>query len=238
MLRIEVRRAQPDGERALRAVSVAHVNHVGESLVLALGAAVSPIPLTISILLLSQPDRGRAKAIAFAAGQVVALAVIVTGAALLLRATLGTTHHHSKTEATIDTVLGVVLLLAAARTFLTKPKPKKPSPQKQRSLAAEFFAGAGLMAVNVETLALVLAAVKELSLAKVGPLSEALTLIAITLITTLTATVPPLITMLFPTRSGHALAWLNEQTTRHGRAIKGVFLVLFGAYLLYKGLQG
>ena len=219
---------------------MAHVNHVGESLVLALGAAVSPIPLTISVLLLSQPDRGRAKAIAFAAGQVLALAILVTAAALLLRTTLGTTHHHNKTEATIDTVLGVVLLLAAARTFLTKPKPKekKPSPQKQRSLAAEVFAGAGLMAVNVETLALVLAAVKELSLAKVGPLPEALTLIAITLITTLTATVPPLIAMLFPTRSGHALAWLNEQTTRHGRAIKGVFLFLFGAYLLYKGLQG
>ena len=213
------------------------MSHIGESLILALGAAVSPIPLTVSILLLSQPDRGRAKAFAFAAGQVVSLAIIAVAAALLLHKTLGT-HHHASGDAVIDIVLGAVLLVAAAHTFLTKAKPKKPKPaeQKPRSLGREFAFGFGLMAVNLETLALVVAAVKELSAGDVGLVPEALTLAAIVLITTLTATVPPLITVIFPALSDRVLKWLSEETKRHGRTISGGFLVVFGAYLIYKGL--
>uniref|UniRef100_A0A6J5Z8R2 Unannotated protein n=1 Tax=freshwater metagenome TaxID=449393 RepID=A0A6J5Z8R2_9ZZZZ len=213
------------------------MNHLSESLVLALGAAVSPIPLTISILLLTSPDRGRAKAIAFAAGQILALAVISVAAALLLQKALGTTHRHSKASGSIDIVLGVILLVAAARKLLTKPKPKPEKPQKkQRSLAAEFIFGAGLMAVNLETLALVLASIKELVSSKTGIVTEGLVLLAIVLIVTVSATLPPLMTFIFPKQSDRALAWLNDQTKRHSRGISAGFLIVFGAYLLYKGI--
>ncbi len=214
------------------------MNHVSESLVLALGAAVSPIPITISILLLSQPDRGRPKALAFAAGQVVGLAIISVILAVVLRKALGTSHTHAKHESTLDIALGALLLLFAARKLLTKPKPKKEKPKKQRSLAAEFAFGAGLMAINVETLALVAASIRELVTSKIGVGAEALSLLAIVLIVTMSATVPPLITFVIPNRSDEALKWLNLQTTKHQRAITVGFLVAFGAYLIYKGLRG
>ena len=69
-----------------------------------------------------------------------------------------------------------VLLVFAARKLLTKPKPKKEKPHKQRSLLAEFAFGAGLMAVNVETLVLVVASVKALVGSKIGVGEEALVL--------------------------------------------------------------
>ena len=214
------------------------MNHLSESLVLALGAAVSPIPLTVSILLLSQPDRGRAKALAFAAGQVLGLAILSVIFAVVLSKTLGTSQPHSKHGSTLDIVLGAILLLAAARKLLTKPKPKKAKPKKQRSLLAEFAFGAGLMAVNVETLVLVIASVKELVSSKIGVAEEALGLLAIVLIVTLSATIPPLITFVIPKKSDEALKWLNEQTTKHQRGIAGGFLIVFGVYLIYKGISG
>jgi threonine/homoserine/homoserine lactone efflux protein len=214
------------------------VNHVSEAMVLALGAAVSPIPLTVSILLLSQPDRGRAKALAFAAGQVLALAILSVIFAVVLRKTLGTAHPHAKHSATLDIVLGALLLLLAARKLLTKPKAKKEKPHKQRSLFAEFAFGAGLMAVNVETLLLVLASVKALVGSKIGVGAEALGLLAIVLIVTVSATLPPLITFVIPKQSEKALKWLNKETTKHQRGIAVGFLIFFGVYLLYKGLSG
>ncbi len=214
------------------------MNHVSESLVLALGAAVSPIPLTVSILLLSQPDRGRAKALAFAAGQVLALAILCVIFAVVLSKTLGSSHPHAKHSSTLDIVLGALLLLLAARKLLAKPKPKKEKQHKQRSLFAEFGFGAGLMAVNVETLVLVVASVKALVGSKIGVGEEALVLLAIVLIVTLSATIPPLTTFVMPKKSDEALKWLNEQTTKHQRGIAVGFLIFFGVYLLYKGISG
>lgn len=214
------------------------MNHVSESLVLALGAAVSPIPLTVSILLLSQPDRGRPKALAFAAGQVLALSILCVIFAVVLGKTLGTASPHSKHSSTLDIVLGALLLLLAARKLLTKPKPKKEKPKKQRSLFAEFGFGAGLMAVNIETLVLVVASVKELVGSKIGIGEEALGLLAIVLIVTVSATIPPLITFVIPKKSDEALKWLNEQTTKHQRGIAAGFLIFFGIYLVYKGING
>ncbi len=211
---------------------------MGESLILALGAAVSPIPLTVSILLLSQPDRGRAKALAFAGGQVLALSIISVALLLLLNKTVGTQHQTAKRESPIDIVLGVILLLAAAKTFFTKPKPKQPKPEKQRSLFYEFSFGAGLMAANIETLALVAASVKALVVVKSGVAVDGLGLALIVLIVTVSATVPPLITFAAPKQSDRALKWLNEQTKKHLRVISGGFLLFFGAYLLFKGISG
>ncbi len=211
---------------------------MGQSLILALGAAVSPIPLTVSILLLSQPDRGRAKALAFAGGQVLALSIISVALLLLLHKTIGTQHHPAKRESTIDIVIGVILLLAAAKAFFTKPKPKTPKPQKQRSLFNEFSFGAGLMAVNIETLALVAASIKALAAVKSGAAVDVVGLALIVLIATVSATVPPLITFAAPKQSDRALKWLNEQTKKHLRVISVGFLLFFGAYLLFKGISG
>ena len=205
---------------------------------LALGAAISPIPLTVSILLLSQPDRGRPKALAFAAGQVVALSILSVIFAVVLRKALGSSHPHAKHESTLDIVLGALLLLLAARKALTKPKPKKAKKEKQRSLFAEFAFGFGLMAVNVETLVLVVASVRALVGSKIGVGEEAVVLLAIVLIVTVSATVPPLITFVIPKKSGEALKWLNQQTTKHQRGIAIGFLIFFGAYLGYKGISG
>ncbi len=223
--------------RQVASRTLLRVNHVSESLVLALGAAVSPIPLTVSILLLSQPDRGRAKALAFAAGQVLALAILCVIFTVVLSKTLGSPHPHAKHSSTLDIVLGALLLLLAARKLLAKPKPKKEK-QKNRSLFAEFAFGAGLMAVNVETLVLVVASVKALVGSKIGVGEEARVLLAIVLIVTVSATVPPLITFVIPKKSGEALKWLNEQTTKHQRGIAAGFLIFFGIYLVYKGING
>ena len=205
---------------------------------LALGAAISPIPLTVSILLLSQPDRGRPKALAFAAGQVLALAILCVIFAVVLSKTVGASHPHAKHSSTLDIVLGALLLLLAARKLLTKPKPKKPKDQKKRSLFAEFGFGFGLMVVNIETLVLVVASVKALVSSKVSFGEEALVLLAIVLIVTVSATIPPLITFVIPKKSDEALQWLNKETTKHQRAIAIGFLVFFGVYLIYKGISG
>jgi len=80
--------------------------------------------------------------------------------------------------------------------------------------------------------------VKALVSSKVSFGEEALVLLAIVLIVTVSATIPPLITFVIPKKSDEALQWLNKETTKHQRAIAIGFLVFFGVYLIYKGISG
>lgn len=129
---------------------------------LGLSAAVSPVMFTQQVLLVSNPG-GRRSAKVFLAGAVlVLLAVVVTvwfaGGAVNLPAV-------PRLDAAADVFLGVMLLALAVAVGLRQPrKPRgQRGPAKRRAPSAALGFGAFSMVTNVTTLAIVVAAAKEVA---------------------------------------------------------------------------
>ena len=96
---------------------------LGEILPLALGIAISPIPIIAIILMLITP-KARSNGLAFLVGWMTGLAV-VGGIALALANAVGlsASSEASQAESVIKLVLGVLLLLVALRQWRARPQP-------------------------------------------------------------------------------------------------------------------
>lgn len=113
---------------------------------LALGAAVSPILLTITLYLLSSKSRPLARTAAFTAGATIELLAIGFAALLLLdRSTEGASHSStSETHAIVTLVLGILLLLLAARS-VARRRNRSDEPERCQA-AARHEPASGLWA--------------------------------------------------------------------------------------------
>ena len=97
---------------------------IGELLPLALGIAISPIPIIAIILMLITP-KARSNGLAFLLGWMAGI-LIVGGIALVVADVAGLStgsEAASQSQAVIKLVLGLLLLVVAARQWRSRPKP-------------------------------------------------------------------------------------------------------------------
>ena len=102
---------------------------IGDLLPLALGVAISPVPVIAVILMLLAPRAGAASA-AFGLGWVLGI-IVVTVVTLLVAggADVGGTSGAPSTAASwIKLVLGVLLLLVGVRQWRGRPRGDEPAP--------------------------------------------------------------------------------------------------------------
>ena len=102
---------------------------IGDLLPLALGVAISPVPVIAVILMLLAPRAGAASA-AFGLGWVLGI-IVVTVVVLLVAggADVGGTWGAPSTAASwIKLVLGVLLLLVGVRQWRGRPRGDEPAP--------------------------------------------------------------------------------------------------------------
>lgn len=209
---------------------------------LGLGAAVSPTVLTVSVLLMCSPRRPVARGALFALGVLSVLAVIsVLGITVLDRFA---DHHPSATERavsdSVDLVLGLVLLALAARTAL---RPRDPTtertarhPADHDGLASAYALGLVMMATNVTTIVLYIPAMRDIGRADVSTSDQAVALLVMLGFASLPATVPLLLRVVVPGPAQRALTRLDGAMTRHRRAIVLAVEIVFGVYLIVRGL--
>ncbi|MEX2256899.1 MAG: GAP family protein [Acidimicrobiia bacterium] len=209
---------------------------------LGLGAAVSPTVLTVSVLLMCSPRRPVARGALFALGVLSVLAVIsVLGITVLDRFA---DHHPSATERavsdSVDLVLGLVLLALAARTAL---RPRDPTtertarhPADHDGLARAYALGLVMMATNVTTIVLYIPAMRDIGRADVSTSDQAVALLVMLGFASLPATVPLLLRVVVPGPAQRALTRLDGAMTRHRRAIVLAVEIVFGVYLIVRGL--
>jgi hypothetical protein len=209
---------------------------------LALGAAVSPTVLTMSVLLMCSPRRPVTRGAVFALGTLASL-VVLSALGLTVLDRFGT-HHPTATEHAVsdgvDVALGLVLLALALRTALrhrdptVDATPKRPSDQG--GLGTAFVLGVVLMATNVSTIVLYIPAMKDIGRAPVSETDQLLALLVVLAIVSLPATVPLALRIVAPGPSQRFLTRLDAAITRHQRTIVIAVEVLFGLYLLIKGI--
>jgi hypothetical protein len=233
---------------------------VARALPLAVGGAVSPVLLVAVVLILSGADRPRLRAFAFAVGNVAALVALTVLVATLFRSIGHVGTGPNTTGAVIDLTLGALLLLYGLGRLgelafhqhhpVTGADPDldggggdpdpgdPPSDARRGGVVGALALGFALMATNVSTVALYLAALKDVAQARVTGADRLVTVVVVIAVIMVPVVVPLVLTVVAPKRSTRILAGVHGFVVRHRAAITGGFVTVFGVLLLVKGVRG
>jgi hypothetical protein len=218
---------------------------IGDVLPLAIGVAISPVPI-IAVILMLISKKARSNSLAFLAGWVVGLAAVGAIALLLGNtADIGTSSGPSKGAAVIRLVLGLLLLFGAFRQWRKRPKEgEEPQMPKWMAGIDDFNAGKSLglatllSGVNPKNLALVLAAAMTISQAGLSGAQPWIVLLVFVVIASLTVAAPVLTFFLAGERAESTLNGWKTWLTANNAAVMAVLFLLFGFVLIGKGIGG
>jgi threonine/homoserine/homoserine lactone efflux protein len=216
---------------------------IGAILPLAVGVALSPVPIIAVVLMLATPG-GRTNGLAFLGGWIVGLAVVGT-IVLLAASGAGATDQGQPASwvGWLKMVLGLLLLFVAFRTWRGRPRgdaqPALPSWMKTidtfttgRSLAM----GAALSGINPKNLLLAAAAGAAIAQTGIPAGQQAVALAVFVVIGTLGPGAPVGIYFAMGERSREILTGLRDWMARHNAAIMTVLLLVIGVKLLGDGI--
>jgi threonine/homoserine/homoserine lactone efflux protein len=208
---------------------------------LALGAAISPVVLTLQVLTLAKNRFPLRRTWAIAAG----CAVVASGwAAVALIATNRTAAAHSGKPSATSGVLALAfaLLLVGlgvhSLTGRTGNDDAKPTGDDERPRGLEFFViGLGVMVTNFTSFLLFFPAVHAIGISDVDETSRAIALVMLMVITLIPAYVPPLFATLLGARAQAVLDRLGRFVTRHHATINATICFVFAVYLTVRGID-
>jgi hypothetical protein len=198
-----------------------------------LGSAVSPVMLTEQTVLLSASDDRRAP-VRYAAGVVLTALIIVSALVFFGRAIALPTEPNL--NASLDIVLGLVLLLAAGVVWALGRRPRHSRSHESYGEKAAFPFGVFSMATNVTTIALITPAAKEISAAGVGFLGSAVLVAVLVGLASLPAWLPVLLVRAAPDPGRRVLDTVGRLIDRYGRTMVVVLLGASGLFFVSRGI--
>ena len=216
---------------------------IGGMLGSAVGVAVSPLPIILLVLMLAT-ERGRANGAAFAAGWVVALAVLGT-----LIVTLGGGARSGGEPATwvyvVKLVIGLLFLLLAARKWVGRPRPGHEAKQPAWMTTVDSYtpikAGGTavvLSAANPKNLALTVAAAVSIASSGASGAGEAVALILFVLIGSACVLVPLGVYLVGGDKAAATLDGWKTWMAAHNSAIMATVLIVLGAKFIGEAISG
>ena len=218
---------------------------IGEILPLAIGVAISPVPIIAIVLMLGTP-RARSNGLAFALGWLAGLTIV--GGALLALASGNSQENDGGPEtwvSIVKLVLGVLFLLLAARTWRSRPKAGQEAAMPKWMQAIDTFTtgrslvfGVLLSGVNPKNLALTIAAATTIAQTGISGGESAGALIVFILIGSLSILTPVFIYFALGTRAAVILDELKDWMAGHNAAIMTVLLLVLGAKLIGDAVGG
>jgi threonine/homoserine/homoserine lactone efflux protein len=218
---------------------------IGEFLPLAVGVAISPVPIIAVILMLFT---GKAKQdslsfmIGWVVGVLVAMSILISVASTQDLAPSG---EPSNTSAWIKLILGLLLILGAVKEWQSRPapgaEPKMPvwmqkidTMKPGRAFGLAFL----LSAVNPKNLLLTAGAAVTIAQANLSSTDTIIVVAVFTLIGSCTVAIPTIAYLIMGSKVqpqlDSAKAWLSTNNT----AVMAVLLVVIGVSLFGKGLGG
>lgn len=218
---------------------------LGDLLPLAIGVAISPIPIIAIILMLLAPKAGGTSA-GFLLGWVVGV-VVATGVFTVFAATVGLSGDDGPTTAASWTkiVLGILLLILAGRQWSGRPAPGEEAQLPKWMTAIDLFtfgkaAGLGflLAAVNPKNLLMCAAAGATIGSAAISTQDQVVAVAVFTVIAVSTVALPVLAYAVAKQRMRHPLDELHVWLQQHNTAVMAVLLLVIGVALIGKGIGG
>jgi len=217
---------------------------IGEFLPMAVGVAISPVPI-IAVILMLFTDRARRDSLAFLLGWLVAMALAL-GVLIAVASTqeLGAGGEPSDSVSWAKTILGALSILFAVREWRRRPPPGSEAtmPAWMEKIdamkpAAALGLSLVLSVVNPKNLLLIAGGAVAIAQADLSTSETAVAIVTFTAIGALGVAVPTL-GYLFkgaaiqPTLD-RSKAWLAANNT----AVMAVLLLVIGVTLLGKGLS-
>lgn len=212
---------------------------IGSSLPLAVGVALSPIPI-IAVVLILTSRRARSNGPAFVIGWLVGLAVI---GAIVLSVAGPTGASKSGSPATwvswVKIVLGAALLLVAVRQFRGRPKdgdeaalPKWMASIDSMKPLTVLGLAALLGGVNPKNLLLAVSAGASIAQTGISGADQAIAYAVFALIGTIGVGTPVVIYFALGERSAKMLTALRDWMGQHNAVIMSVLCLVIGAKLI------
>ena len=167
-----------------------------------------------------------------------ALVLIAIGIAGLFLLHLGGHAKKSPVDGYIDIALGVLCLLAIPLAWKRKRKRKQEEPAARDIKPARAFTlGGATMLINFSTIPIYVSGVHVISDAKLAFFDDVLAMVILTAVTLITLVVPIVIYLVFPKAAARALSSVRVWLSKHQKVIGATILLVFGVYLLIKGIH-
>jgi heme/copper-type cytochrome/quinol oxidase subunit 3 len=218
---------------------------IGNTLPMAIGVAISPVPIIAIVLMLGTP-RARANGPAFAVGWLAGLSII--GAITLVSASGNATSGTGEPATwanVLKLVFGVLFVLIAARTWHGRPKPGEEAAMPKWMQAIDTFTapkslgmGALLSGLNPKNLALTIAAATAIAQTGISGGQEAVALAVFIILGSMTILAPVAVYFLMGAKAKEILDGLKEFMGAHNAAIMTVLLLVLGAKLIGDAIAG
>lgn len=218
---------------------------IGDMLAMAVGVALSPIPIIASVLLVGSA-RGRVNGPLFVLGCATSTAMI---GGVLIASGVGSGTDDSGGPSTaasaLKIVLGVILLGMAARQWRGRPVADEDAPLPKWMGALDGFSpgrslllGIVVTGVNPKNLLLVFAGAAAVVSAGATEGEEAVAWAIFTLIAIVGVATPVVISFAMGDRSDELLGRLRKWMAHNSGVIMAVIVLLIGVKLLGDGIAG
>lgn len=218
---------------------------IGDLLPLAVGIAISPIPIIAVILMLLSRQASRTSTgflIGWVAGIIVATVVVL---ALVNQIGDAADSGPSTTSSIIKLVLGAALLLMALRQWRSRPAPGEAVAMPKWMSAIDSFtfgkaAGLGflLSAINPKNLILCMGAGTTVGAAHLSVGEETIALAVFVVLASTTVAIPVIGYLAARQRMAAPLSRLDEWLRHNNATVMAVLLLVIGAVLIGKGISG
>ena len=217
----------------------------GENLPLAIGIAISPVPIIAVILMLITP-RARRNGPAFLGGWLLGLAVVGTIVLIVAGASdVATSRGPSRAVAVVKLVLGLLLLVMAWRQWRSRPHPgeESPMPKWMRSLdtftpGRSVAVGALLSGVNPKNLILCASMAAAVAQSGLPAPRQAFTMLALIIVGSLGIIVPVAAYFMYGKRAQGMLDEWKVWLAANNATVMAVLFVVFGVTLIGEGIGG
>ncbi|TXR99752.1 GAP family protein [Streptomyces sp. col6] len=219
---------------------------IGQMLASAVGIAISPLPLIAVILMLATP-KGRRNGIAFTAGWVLSLAVLVT--VVILAGSGGNASGGGDSPASwtlwLKLGLGVLFLLMGVKQWKDRPREGRAADQPGWMAAIDRFSpaksaglAAALAAANPKNLVLAVGGAVSIAASTAPAGGKAVAAVLMVLIASLCTLLPLGVYLLGGSRSAKVLREWKAWMGAHNAAIMTTVLIILGAKYIGDAVSG
>jgi hypothetical protein len=218
---------------------------IGQSLPLAIGVALSPVPIIAVVLMLTTP-RARSNGPAFVLGWLLGLGVV--GTVVLALAGPGDASESGQPATWVSwlkLLLGVLLLLVALRQFRGRPRDGEEAPLPKWmgaidrfKVAAALGGGAALAGANPKNLLLAVGGAAAIAQTGISGGQQAVAYAAFAVIGTAGVAAPVVIYFAMGERSGELLGRLKAWMGHNNTVIMAVLCLVIGAKLIGDAISG
>lgn len=217
-------------------------NLIGQILPLAVGVALSPVPVIAVILIMFTP-KARINSIAFLCGWLLGLGLAGGIAMAVVDVSTGG-GDASPVSGVIKLVLGVLLLLLAAKNWRSRPAegeeaelPSWMSALDKFNAAKSLGIAALLSGINPKNLALTVAAAATISASGLETGSQVIVMVVFIVVGSVTVAGPVLLNLVMGEKAEAGLNRLREWLAANNNTVMAVLLLIFAAKLIGDGIS-